>query len=135
MKRAMDETARRRALQIEYNETHGITPQSIKKAIRKGIEEESHAREIQRQVVKRDEVEEITEDYLNQLEQEMLTAAESLEFEKAAALRDRILQLKAEKSGGPARPVASPQGQSAKSRGRRKTQRDPQAKPPRPGVT
>lgn len=136
MKRAMDETARRRALQMEYNETHGITPQSIKKAIRKGIEEEVAARELERKVVKRDEVEEITEDYLNQLEQEMLAAAESLEFEKAAGLRDRILQLKSEKAGGPARPVASPQGQSAKSKSRgRKSQNDARVKPPRPGVT
>ncbi len=133
MKRAIDETARRRALQMAYNEEHGITPQSIRKAIRRGIEEEIAAREIERKAVKRNEVEEITEEYLNQLEREMLIAAESLEFEKAAALRDRILELKAQKSGGPARPVASPQAQSTRSRGRGRKSEGQRATRPRPG--
>jgi len=133
MHRAMDETARRRALQMAYNEEHGITPQSIRKAIRRGIEEEIAAREIERKAVKRNEVEEITEDYLNQLEREMLVAAESLEFEKAAALRDRILELKAQKTGGPARPVASPQAQSTRSRGRGCKAEGQRATRPRPG--
>ncbi len=134
MKNAMDETARRRALQIAYNEEHGITPQSIKKAIKRGIEEEVAAREMTRKAVSRTEEQEITEEYLNELEQEMLTAAESMEFEKAAALRDRILALKAEKAGGPSRPEASPQGRSARSKGR--GQKTGQGRPtrPRPGI-
>jgi excinuclease ABC subunit B len=134
MKSAMDETSRRRALQIAYNEEHGITPQSIRKAIRKGIEEEIAAREITRKAVHRNEVEEITEDYLNQLEQEMLAAAESMEFEKAAGLRDRILALKAEKAGGPARPEPSPQAHSARSKSRNQKSGTGRTTRPRPGV-
>lgn len=134
MKNAIDETARRRALQMAYNEEHGITPQSIKKAIKRGIEEEVAAREMTRKAVSRSEEQEITEEYLNELEQEMLSAAESMEFEKAAALRDRILALKAEKAGGPARPEASPQGRSSRSKGR--SQKSNQGRPtrPRPGI-
>lgn len=134
MKNAMDETSRRRALQIAYNEEHGITPQSIRKAIRKGIEEEIAAREITRKAVHRNEVEEITEEYLNQLEQEMLAAAESMEFEKAAGLRDRILALKAEKAGGPARPEPSPQARSARSKSRNQKSGTGRTTRPRPGV-
>lgn len=135
MQRAMDETSRRRALQIEYNKEHGITPQSIVKAIRRGIEDLSQAKTLEREAVKLNESEFITEEYLNQLEQDMLTAAESLDFEKAASLRDRILELKAQKSGGPARPAASPQGQSARSRARSKKQADNRTKPPRPRIS
>ncbi|MFM1802348.1 MAG: hypothetical protein RJA81_1700, partial [Planctomycetota bacterium] len=134
MKHAIDETSRRRALQIAYNEEHGITPQSIRKAIRKGIEEEVAAREITRKAVSRNEVEEITEEYLNQLEQEMLSAAEAMEFEKAAGLRDRILALKAQKAGGPARPEASPQATSAKSRSRNQKSGKGRSTRPRPGI-
>ncbi len=113
MQRAMDETSRRRALQIAYNAEHGITPESIRKAIRRGIEEETQARQVVRQAVGRDEVTEANEEYITALEAEMLEAAEKLEFERAAALRDRIMSLRSESSGGTARPAASPQAQSA----------------------
>ncbi len=100
MQRALDETSRRRALQLAYNAEHGITPETIVKAIRRGIEEEVHAREEVRKAVGRDEVEEVTAEYLNELEAEMLSAAENLEFERAAALRDRIVALKSGRDGG-----------------------------------
>jgi len=120
MQRALDETQRRRALQLAYNAEHGITPESIVKAIRRGIEEEMQAKAETRKAVGRDEATDISEEYLNELEAEMLAAAENLEFERAAALRDRILQLKASQSGGPARPVASTQATSAKSKAKAK---------------
>ncbi|MDG3008011.1 excinuclease ABC subunit UvrB [Paludisphaera mucosa] len=120
MQRAMDETERRRALQLAYNAEHGITPESIVKAIRKGIEEEIQARTVARQAVHRDEATDASEEYLSALEAEMLDAAEKLEFERAAALRDKIHQLRSTQSGGPARPAASPQGQSARSKAKAK---------------
>lgn len=93
MQRAIDETNRRRELQLEYNRKHGITPETIKKAIRRGIEEELEARQIVQQVGGiSSETELITQEYLQELEAEMLKAAEELNFELAAQLRDRIQQ-------------------------------------------
>jgi excinuclease ABC subunit B len=125
MKRALDETERRRALQLAYNAKHGITPESIVKAIRRGIEEEVQAKAEVRKAVGRDETTDATEEYLNELEAEMLAAAESLEFERAAALRDRILQLRSSQEGGPALPAATPQATSAKARAGGKRGRRP----------
>jgi excinuclease ABC subunit B len=132
MQRAIDETRRRRALQLAYNETHGITPETIKKAIRRGIEEEIQAKSDARKMVGRDEQTDVTEDYLAELEAEMLAAAENLEFEKAAALRDRIMELKALKSGGPARPAPSPQANSARQKAKHRGKST--ARKPRPGL-
>ncbi|WP_169974380.1 excinuclease ABC subunit UvrB [Tautonia rosea] len=117
MQNAIDETNRRRAKQLAYNLEHGITPETIRKAIRRGIEEEIQARSIARKAVGKNEEAAITEEYLNELEGEMLQAAESLEFERAAALRDRIVQLRAQVEGGPERPLASPQAVGARRRG------------------
>ena len=116
MRRAIDETARRRTLQLEYNAEHGISPETIKKAIRQGIEEEIRAKNEARRAVGRDESTDAGEELLNALEAEMLLAAEALEFERAASLRDRILALRAQAGGGTARPGASPQGVSAKAK-------------------
>ncbi|MDR3619848.1 MAG: excinuclease ABC subunit UvrB [Paludisphaera borealis] len=120
MQRAMDETERRRVLQTAYNAEHGITPESVVKAIRRGIEEEIQARTVAREAVGRDEATDATEEYLDALEGEMLDAAEKLEFERAAALRDKIQQLRAAQGGGSARPAPSPQGQSAKAKAKAK---------------
>jgi excinuclease ABC subunit B len=94
MQEAIDETNRRRELQVAYNEEHGITPETIRKAIRRGIEEEIQARQVVQQAAGVDDTQYITQEFVNELEAEMLSAAENLEFERAAQLRDRILQLK-----------------------------------------
>jgi excinuclease ABC subunit B len=120
MRRAIDETERRRALQTAYNAEHGITPESVVKAIRRGIEEEIQARAVAREAVGRDEATDATEEYLDALEAEMLDAAEKLEFERAAALRDKIQQLRSARGGGPSRPAPSPQGQSARAKAKAK---------------
>lgn len=116
MQRAIDETNRRRALQLAYNAEHGITPETIRKAIRRGIEEQIQARTEERRALGDDETTAITTEYLNELEAEMLQAAENLEFERAAAIRDRILQLRAQREGNPVRPPASPQARKAKEK-------------------
>ena len=101
MQSAIEETDRRRAIQEEYNREHNITPETIRKAIKRGIEDEIEARQFVRESVGfSDESEYITQEFLNELESEMLEAAEKLEFERAALLRDRIDDLK--KSGGKA---------------------------------
>jgi len=120
MQRAIDETDRRRALQLAYNAEQGITPETIVKAIRRGIEEEVQARQVVRQAVGRDEATDANEEFLAALEAEMLEAAEKLEFERAAALRDRIQDIRSATGRGSARPAASPQAQSARGRAKAK---------------
>ncbi len=94
MKQAVEETRRRRHLQQQYNFKHGITPETIRKNIRAGIEEQVAAhREANAAVGRADEADYVTQEYINELQAEMLAAAEALEFERAAALRDRIMQM------------------------------------------
>jgi excinuclease ABC subunit B len=101
MQRAIDETLRRRKLQIEYNQTHGITPETIRKAIRRGIEEEIEARKVEREASgNHSEQRFVDHEFLRELEAEMLAAAEQLQFERAAQLRDQIQSLK-QKLGQP----------------------------------
>ena len=76
MQRAIEETRRRRKLQEEYNREHGITPETIRKSIRMGIESEAAAHARSNSAVGRgDEVQYITEEFLAELEAEMLAAA------------------------------------------------------------
>jgi excinuclease ABC subunit B len=100
MQQAIDETRRRREAQIQYNQEHGITPETIKKAIRMGIEEEIQARKIAEGLATGGDTEDETVDkqaLIEQLHEEMMTAADNLEFEKAALLRDKIAKLRGEK--------------------------------------
>ena len=92
---AITETNRRRKIQSEFNEAHGIIPQSVHKEIHDSLEVTKVA-EDQASYVVEDEVMDVEAEIMN-LEAEMLTAAENLEFEKAAALRDRIKELKGNK--------------------------------------
>ena len=95
MQRAIEETNRRRTIQEEYNREHGITPATVKKAIRAGIESVAAAHAQANAAAGRsDESVYITEEYVTELEEEMYEAARQLDFEKAAALRDRIEQLR-----------------------------------------
>jgi len=112
MQRAIEETGRRRVIQLEYNAKHGITPRTVKTAIATGIEEEIAARQYVAEVAGQAAESYVTEEQLEELHAEMLAAASSLEFERAAQIRDRIAQLKGE-------PVASPQVK--KRRGRRRS--------------
>jgi len=95
MQRAIDETERRRKIQEEYNTKHNITPESIRKHIHAGIEQIRDAHQ-QASAAAGHEAEEvmITAEYINELEVEMIAAADNLEFERAAAIRDRIDQMK-----------------------------------------
>lgn len=112
MQQAIDETRRRRQLQISHNEDHGITPQTVQKAIRRGIERQLRASETVRRAIAADADEFDRTERIVDLEKQMLDAARSLEFETAAALRDKIKRLKeapdsaelTEADSGPQRP-------------------------------
>ncbi len=93
MERAIGETNRRREIQLKFNEEHKITPETIKKAIRSALEQEVSARKIAREAVHAPEDEYDRTELIAVLEKEMLEAAEQLDFERAAVLRDRIRQL------------------------------------------
>lgn len=97
MRKAIDETNRRREIQMAYNEEHGITPQTIIKDIRDSI---SAKKEVinDEEILELEETANINDDnieeHLAELEQQMFAAAEKFEFEQAAKLRDTIAELK-----------------------------------------
>ena len=98
MRRAIQETYRRRKLQVEYNERHGITPVGIRKAIKdisnrvKAVAEAAATYEAAGVPMPKDDIVRLVKD----LEVQMKQAAKNLEFEKAALLRDQIIQLRRE---------------------------------------
>ena len=97
MRRAIDETNRRRNIQLAYNQEHGITPQGIRKAI-KGITDqlkavaETRAAYTVDKAIPKDEIARL----IKNLESQMKTAARNLEYEKAALIRDQIVDLRKE---------------------------------------
>lgn len=99
MQRAMDETARRRSIQIAYNTEHGITPHTIKKDIR-GLISVTHATdktvqpESFTEIAFKDMARDDQEAMLANLENQMRAAAKRLDFEEAASLRDTVMELK-----------------------------------------
>ena len=96
MRRAIDETARRREIQRQYNEEHSITPKTIQKAVRdviaisKAAIKDKKSWEKDPESMSREELEKLTKE----LERRMLKAAAELNFEEAAMLRDQIAELK-----------------------------------------
>lgn len=99
MRKAIDETNRRRTIQMAYNKQHGITPRGIKKAIRgitdqiyQHVVSESKASYETKTAIPKDEMVRLIKD----LELQMKTAAKNLEFERAALIRDQIIELRKE---------------------------------------
>jgi excinuclease ABC subunit B len=101
MRRAIDETQRRRNLQLEYNAQHGITPETVRNAITAGIEDEIAAHRFAQEMAGQSAKDYVTQEYLEELHGEMLAAAANLEFERAAELRDKIAQLKGQPTMAP----------------------------------
>jgi len=101
MQRAINETLRRRDLQVRYNQEHGITPKTVQTAIRNFIEDEIAAHHLAQEAAGQG-TDVVSAETLEDLQRQMLEAAENLEFERAAQLRDEISRLKGEA-------VASPQ--------------------------
>ena len=93
MQRAIDETMRRRKIQSEYNEKHGIIPKTIKKDVAELLEISKDASAVKKEKLTKQEREEM----IRKLERDMREASKMLEFEYAAMLRDRIIELRGEK--------------------------------------
>ena len=94
MQKAIDETNRRRKIQLQYNKDNNITPETIKKQIHKSLAEKFKARQVARQAVRLDESEYDRAQIVADIEKEMLAAAKELNFERAAFLRDQLKELK-----------------------------------------
>ena len=96
MEATISECDRRRTIQLAFNEEHNITPQTIKKAIREGIEElaEEEAQEVILSAVGQSEEEYTFSNVISKLEREMELAARNLQFERAASIRDKIKEIK-----------------------------------------
>ena len=101
MTKALDETKRRRDIQRTHNEKHGITPTTIIKEIRDGIRATEVAEETESYIEKITKGKRLSKEekksLLEVLEREMKASAKALDFERAADLRDSILELKAER--------------------------------------
>jgi excinuclease ABC subunit B len=94
MQKAIEETGRRRQIQEAYNKEHGITPQGIKKAIRDITERVQAVAETRTPYAVNPVSKEEMAQLIKQLEFQMKAAAKNLEFEKAAMIRDRIIELR-----------------------------------------
>jgi len=122
MQAAIDETDRRRAIQVAYNEAHGITATTIKKAIRRGIESELRARKTAKAALSTEATEDEydRDEMIQMLEAEMFEAAERLEFERAAQLRNQIAELRSMPEYGTVRrsEVDAPRAKAGEARSR-----------------
>lgn len=97
MQRAMDETARRRTIQNDWNEAHGIVPQTIVKSVRDLIEiSRSAVEDVKKNGIKMTQKEREAE--IARLEKEMRKAAKMMEYEYAAVLRDQLIELRGQRS-------------------------------------
>ena len=100
IKKFIATTDYRRNKQLAYNQEHHITPKSVKRELQLSLAELTQAREVEASVVREVPGGYRTAELLRELEAEMLEAAEELQFEKAAILRDQIAELKREGAGG-----------------------------------
>ena len=121
MRAAIDETDRRRTKQLAYNEAHGITPETIVKRIQEVIRGERDDAEPTRPIDpwERELLEDDVRQELALLENEMWQASEALDFEKAAAVRDRIRELEARLEGREVSLPSIPGGGARRTPGKR----------------
>ena len=114
MRRAIDETERRRKIQMAYNEANGIVPKTVKKSIRDLIEVTEAPAETQNETKYMTEAEKRS--LIEKLERDMKAAAKVMEFEYAALLRDRIIELRGE---GPVKAAPEDNSTPTKRKGKR----------------
>lgn len=131
MKNALEETARRRKIQEAYNAKHGITPKTVYKDIKMGIERDADEHDAKTRAANAGkDVELITQAMVDDLQNEMLAAAENLDFEQAGFLRDRITLLESH-IGEPLNAVdtaSKSRGKGRRGKGKRKSGHIPRPK-------
>jgi len=96
MDKAITESKRRRTLQAAFNKKYSITPRTIKKAIRDGIERERQSEEFTRTIIDVSEEDDRVRNYLMHLKKRMEEASAALDFDRATRLRDKILDIQNE---------------------------------------
>ena len=114
MKKMITVTDRRRKTQIAYNQEHGITPQSVKRTLSEDDAVRSVAGEIEKKIVTEEGVDYDVGRAMEDIKREMLEAAEALEFERAAALRDELRELQSSCQNTENKPLSPPSKRRAK---------------------
>jgi excinuclease ABC subunit B len=117
MEALMNITEYRRARQIAYNEKHGITPQSVRRAVQESLHTILKGKSLEASVVQQSGGSFSLTETLRELHEEMLAASAALEFEKAALLRDQIQELKASAGITKLEPAKRPENQKRKRGG------------------
>ena len=129
MQKAIEETERRRSVQQAHNDKHGIVPRTVNRTIKTGIEADVEARRSVTEAASSGDTEEVPHEYIEELRQEMLAAAEAMEFERAAAIRDRLTELE---SGGKKKDKKARGLGGNQRRGRKKGRRGQSNRIPKP---
>jgi excinuclease ABC subunit B len=117
MEALMSITEYRRAKQMEYNEKHGITPQTVRRAVQESLHTILRGREIAASVIQEAGGDFNVTELLRELEEEMQEASANLEFERAALLRDQITEVKSGAGISKIEPKRRPLKYSSRSRG------------------
>jgi len=107
----------RRAKQMEYNQTHNITPQTVRRAVQESLHTILRGREVESSVIRETGGDFNLSELLRELEQEMQEASANLEFERAALLRDQIMEVKSGSGLAKIEPKRRPIRYSSRSRG------------------
>ena len=129
MRKAIDETERRRAVQQAFNEKHGITPRTVHRKVKDGIQADAQARKSVSDAIVESEKPDL--EYIEELRSEMLAAAENMEFERAASIRDRLAALEEGEPVGAGKKKAR-SGAGNQRRGRKKGRRGTASRIPKP---
>jgi excinuclease ABC subunit B len=94
MQKLLDVSEYRRARQLAYNEEHGVTPKSVRRAVQESLHVILKAREVEQGIVNESPADFDLNELIRELERDMASAAAGLEYERAALLRDQIAELK-----------------------------------------
>ena len=121
MQRLLDVSDYRRARQVAYNEEHGITPKSVQRAVQESLHVILKAREVEQGIVNESPADFDLNELIRELERDMASAAASLEYERAALLRDQIAELKSGSGIGKVEPRRVPRNYPSGRRGRKRS--------------